>query len=102
MPTRTWTTMYKNHRIEVESWWGVWLLFNRRRCRLYVDGECVEEMSSKGILMAEGAFRVILRTPLTNECDGISPTVIRAEIWSGWTRYKCKIHANDECIFEDE
>ena len=100
MPSRTWRTTYKEHAIEVDNWWGIGLIFNRHRCQLFIDGERVDEISGKGLVFAgEGSSRSTLRGRIDE--SGGKRIVIRAEVWSGLLRLKCRITADDVCILED-
>lgn len=100
MPSRIWRTTYKEHTIEIENWWGIGLIFNRHRCQLFIDGKRVDEVAGKGLFTAgEGSFRSVLRGQI--DVNEAKPVVIRAEIWTGWVRLKCRILADDSCILED-
>ena len=104
MPTKTWTAKWLGHTIEVENWWGIGILYNRRRCRLFIDGECVEDFRGKGFLFGagEGTFRKILRGQL-HDSDG-NPVVVRAEIHTSVVGFRmhCRIAVEDECLLDDD
>lgn len=101
MPTKTWTAKWKGHAIEVENWWWVGLVFNRHRCRLFIDGKCEDELSGKGILFAgQGTFHAVLRAQIVDEHKGTSP--VRVEMRAELIHVHMSISVGDECVLSEK
>lgn len=99
MPTRRWNVKYGEHQLEVENYWSIGMIWNRRKARLFVDGECVDEHISKGILtLGQGGGETILRGNV--DIEG-KKKVIKVIIRSGGVSFKCNINIDGDVIFEE-